>query len=41
MKGCKNLCNKETPHIDGVKVLSSGVGERFNLPGPCTNALYY
>lgn len=21
MKGCKNLCNKKTPHIDGVKVL--------------------
>lgn len=37
MKGCKNLCNKETPH----STPSSGVGERFNLPGPCANALYY
>lgn len=40
MKGCKNLCNKETPHIDGVKVLRVPAWERGSIcpalvPTPC------
>lgn len=40
MKGCKNLCNKKTPHIDGVKVLRVPAWERGSIcpalvPTPC------
>lgn len=31
MKGCKDLCNKKTPHIDGVKVLRVPAWERGSI----------